>query len=332
MKGILKDLNKFWFGFGDPTTLAVFRILAASVILANLLLLRPQWTDFYTDRGFVDHDLAKRFMSPLVPLAGGGAVPRLNLLGGYPSEAWSWTVLNLATLAALLTVLGLGTRIAAITLAVLLTTIHHRGGFVLYGGDTVMRNSAIYLALAPCGLALSLDRLAYRKKHGLTAEEDRPVISMWPQRLIQYNLALIYFTTTWAKWYGTLWKNGTATWYPARLNEFKRLPVPSFFNEFPMVTITTYGTLFVEFALGVLVWFRAYRKWVLLAGLLMHGYIEWSMNVPLFAFAICSMYVTFYEGDETRSFLDRVKKRLRKETVTPADSDSASDKLSPNPA
>ncbi len=332
MKGVLRDLNKFWFGFGDPTTLGLFRILAAAVILVNLLVLRSQWVDFYTDRGFVDHELSQRFMSPLVPLKGGGAVPRLNLLGGTPSEAWSWTVLNVATLAAFLTVIGWWTRAATITLAVLLTTIHHRGGFVLYGGDTVMRNSAIYLALAPCGLALSLDRLSFRKKHGLTAESDRPVISMWPQRLLQYNLALIYFTTTWAKWYGTLWKNGTATWYPARLNEFKRLPVPSFLNDFPMVTITTYGTLFVEFALGVLVWFKAYRKWVLLAGLLMHSYIEWSMNVPLFAFAICSMYVTFYEGDETRAFLDRVTKRFRKEKVSPADSDSVSDKLSPNPA
>ncbi len=332
MKGILKDLNKFWFGFGDPTTLAVFRILAASVILANLLVLRSQWTDFYTDRGFVDHDLAKRFMSPLVELQGGATIPRLNLLGGYPSEMWSWTVLNVATLAAILTIVGWSTRAAAITLAILLTSIHHRGGFVLYGGDTVMRNSAIYLALAPCGLALSIDRILYRKKNGLTPETDRPVISMWPQRLLQYNLALIYFTTTWAKWYGNLWKNGTATWYPARLNEFKRLPVPSFLNDFPMVTITTYGTLFVEFALGVLVWFKAYRKWVLLAGLMMHGYIEWSMNVPLFAFAICSMYVTFYEGEETRAFFERLKKRFGKETPTPADPDSVSDKLSPNPA
>lgn len=173
-----------------------------------------------------------------------------------------------------------------------------------------MRMSAVYMALAPSGAAISLDRRIALKK-GL-ADAIPPMVSLWPQRLIALNCALIYFTTTWAKWFGNLWKNGTATWYPARLNEFKRFPVPGFFNEFPMVYVTTYGTLAVEFALGVLVWFRPLRKWVLLSGLLLHAYIEYSMNIPLFAFVITSMYVAFYDGEEVAGWFDRLKAKFLK--------------------
>ena len=41
------------------------------------------------------------------------------------------------------------------------------------------------------------------------------------------SLPLIYLTTTWLKWGGGAWKDGTATFYAAHLGEFKRFPVPA---------------------------------------------------------------------------------------------------------
>jgi hypothetical protein len=133
---------------------------------------------------------------------------------------------------------------------------------------------------------------------------------MWPQRLIAYNLALLYFTTTWSKWFGGLWKSGDATWYPARLHEFDRFSVPDFVNQYPMVKVTTWGTLAVEFALGTLVFFKPLRKWVLLSGIALHMWIEYSMNIPLFAFLMTTSYIVFYDGEETAAWWDRLKARF----------------------
>jgi hypothetical protein len=78
-----------------------------------------------------------------------------------------------------------------------------------------------------------------------------------------------------------------------------------------MVMATTYGTLFVELALATLVFHKPFRKWVLLAGLGLHGYIEYSMNIPLFAFVICAGYITFYSGEETKDWFLRLGGRFR---------------------
>ncbi|RYG83897.1 hypothetical protein EON77_06755, partial [bacterium] len=204
--------------------------------------------------------------------------------------------------AGILTAIGLYTRPASIVLALGIIAIHHRDAIILHGGDSVVRLGAIYIALAPSGATFSLDAL----RRGGPA----PLMSQWPRRLVQFNMALIYFTSTWGKYFGNYWKNGLATYFPARLNEFKRFPVPGFFNDVPVVYVTTYGTLAIEFALAVLVWFRPLRKWVLAGGLMLHGYIEWSMNIPLFSFLMMSMYVVWFDGDELEHWWERTRRRV----------------------
>ena len=44
----------------------------------------------------------------------------------------------------------------------------------------------------------------------------------------------------------------------------------------------------------------------------MHGWIEYSMNIPLFSFLMCSMYVCFYDGEEVTAWAKRVGNRLSK--------------------
>ena len=44
--------------------------------------------------------------------------------------------------------------------------------------------------------------------------------------------------------------------------------------------------------------FRPLRKYVLIAGILMHGYVEYSMNIPLFSYLMVSTYICFYDGEE----------------------------------
>jgi hypothetical protein len=312
--GILRALDQYWFGYGSPVTLGIFRILIGTLALVALLLLAPYWESWFGNRGFVPPWIGQTFFYPEMELwPDGPSIPRLNLLNGVGDPRIILPFYALVTLSALTTALGLWTRASTIALAIGLVSLHHRNSAMLHGGDTVLRVMALYLALSPCGKACSVDRLIGLWK-GREPLEPEPV-SLWPQRLIAYNLALIYFTTVWLKYFGPTWKNGTATWYPSRLKEFDRFPVPAFLNEPPMIAVTTYGTLLVEFALATLVFFRPFRNPIVIAGIAMHMYIEYSMNIPLFSYLMICTYVSYYQGEEFSRWAKRMGERLRRFAV-----------------
>jgi hypothetical protein len=129
---------------------------------------------------------------------------------------------------------------------------------------------------------------------------------------MEFNVALVYFTSIWYKWDGEKWRTLVATYYPERLAEFYRFPVPEFLKSMWMAHITTAGTIATEFSLGTLVFFAPTRKYVLLAGVMMHAWIEYSMNIPLFSFLMISSYVVFFEGEEIIAWARRLGMRLRK--------------------
>ncbi|HEY0868440.1 MAG TPA: HTTM domain-containing protein [Fimbriimonas sp.] len=313
MKDLLHDLDNYWFGRANPGGFGLFRILIGALWFVNLLMLAPDWEDWFGEHGFVPTAVARRWLGPNETVLG-LSIPRIDLLGGVVDPWITMPFYALVTLAALTTALGLWSRASTLVLAVGAVSLHHRNPLILHGGDTVLRICALYLAAGPSGAACSIDRLirVWKGKEGL----EPPSVSLWAQRLVAYNVALIYLTTVWIKWQGSLWRDGTATWYTARLQEFSRFPVPPFVNDPPFIYLTTYGTLAVEFCLGTLVFFRRLRSYVLLAGLLLHGYIEYSMNIPMFALAICSMYVCFYEGSEIGRWAQRAGRRLERLRTT----------------
>ena len=320
-KGAIREtidtLNDFWFGFGSATALGLFRAVFGTLACLNFLNLSQMWESWFSERGFVPAWLGQRFLWPQVNLVWLPVeVPRMGLLNGVTDDRISLLVFVITFVAAIFTALGLLTRVSTVTLAVGIVSLHHRDAAILHGGDTVLRVMSLYLAIAPSGAACSLDRLISLWK-GKTSTAITQV-SMWPQRLIAYNCALLYLTTTWLKWGGHLWQNGTANWYPARLQEFHRFPVPAFLTNTPTIYFTTYLTLIVEFALGTLVFYRPLRGWILFSGLLLHGYIEYSMNIPLFSYLMVSMYISFYDGEEIAAWAKRRGAKLNRFKLTVA--------------
>lgn len=305
-KSFWRSIDRWWFGYGSPVSLGVFRLVIGFLIFVNQVMIGIDFEAWFTERGFVPAEMGAFYL---------GQEPRLNLLAGVTSTPITLAFYILVTLAALTTCLGLWTRVSTIVLALGLITLHHRNAMILHGGDLVMRFGAIYLALAPSGGSCSLDRLIGLWKGKAPAVVA--AVSLWPQRLLQFQVALIYFTTVWHKWFGTYWRDGTATWYPLHLKEFERFWLPDFMREWlPFITVTTYGTLVVELALATLVFFKPWRKWALLGGIGLHMFIEYAMNIPLFAFLMISTYIAFYEGDEVTAWAKRVGERLSRFRAT----------------
>lgn len=291
-------MMRWLFGFGSPVTMGVTRALTGFLALVNYLMLSVSFNSWFTESGFYPVRFSERWSQ---------GIPRINLLAGITDTPTTMLVFWLGAVAAVFVCVGLFTRVSSIALFVLVVTLHHRCPDILHSGDTLMRQLLFFVMIGPSGAAFSLDRLIGLRRG--TAPAVPPPVSLWPQRLLQVQVAILYFTTVWHKWGGSYWRDGTATWYVPRLEEFDRFPVPAFMDALPFVYLTTYGTLIVEFALCTAAFVPQLRRWVLLAGLGLHAYIDYHFNIPLFGPLMVSTYVAFYEGHEIAAWWDRLKSR-----------------------
>ncbi len=298
----MRKLDNWAFGWGSPYTLGVYRALIGGLALICLLMLSLDFNTWYTESGLATARDAEYWA---------GQLWHLNVLQGVTSTPVTAGVFGLTMLAALCTMLGLWTRVATIALAVGMISLHHRNPFILNGGDTLLRMSLITLALSPCGAAFSVDRLL-RQRRGQPVLDQ---VSLWPQRLVQVQMTLVYGTTVWHKLNGVHWSDGTAAWYPGQLLEFHRFPTPRFVDLPPFVQIATWGTLVVELALAYAVYWRPARRWILLGGLALHAVIEYRFNIPLFAFISVAQYLAHYDGEEVRTWMENRRSRI---ATTPA--------------
>ncbi len=278
----MQRLNQYLFGYTSGYSLALIRIFVGSLSFFSWLAILPWMEDWYFESGFLPHAFIKKY-------AGDG---NFNPLMWWPSDNLVRVVFALLLLSSLGVILGYRTRISCWIMFICTVVLHHRNPIILNSGDTLLRQAMFLLALSQCGAVWSLDQ----KRTGI--EEIR--VPVFPQRLIQVQLAVMYLTTVIHKLRGTMWLEGSAAWYPPRLTEFQRFPVPPFMDAPPFLQIGTWGTLIVEVALATLIFSKPYRKWVVLAGIALHLGIEYRFNIPWFAFICTSLYVSHYDGDEVK--------------------------------
>jgi len=305
---VIRAWNRFFLQPEAPTSIALFRILYGALIVADLILLRPDWLIWLGPRGLVGLETARQ-MEPGT---------RLNLFALLPaSNAWVNAFFWFFVLWAVLLTLGVMTRASSIIVFLCLASMQQRDLYIVSSGDTLLRVAGFFLMFAPAGAALSVDRL-WRIWQGRETAEVRPR-PPWAQRMIQIELALVYFATFCLKMQGSTWRDGTALYYVYHLDQFRHFPVPSWVLKPALVRVQTWLTLAVEFSLGTLVWVRRLRYPILLLGIGLHLSIEYSMNIPLFEWTMLAMYAPFiYPGDltRTRKWLAARASRFLPEPVT----------------
>ncbi|HXQ38797.1 MAG TPA: HTTM domain-containing protein [Anaerolineales bacterium] len=287
LRSLLDAWNSFFFAPQSPVPIALFRILYGLLVITTLLLLRPDWLAWYGPHAWVS-------LSTMQTLEPG---PRLNLFTIIPQhevwiEALFWVFLASATL---LTV-GLFTRFNSVFVFLCLTSIQQRNLYITSGGDTFLRLAGFFLIFAPAGAALSVDRLI-RIRRGKEGGSILPR-SPWAQRMIQFELALLYFSSFCWKVQGAPWIQGTALYYVYHLDEFHRFPVPSIFLRPAVLKLGTWMALALEFSLGVLIWIKEFRYFILALGVFFHLWLEYSLNIPMFEWDVLAAYVLFIEPDD----------------------------------
>lgn len=282
--------EKFFFAPQSPVPMAVFRILYGACVTATLVLLHSEWLDWYGVHSWVTLSTMTR-VEPGV---------RLNLFTVMPrSDAWVTAFFWIFLCFAVSLTAGLWARLSSIVVFVCLASMQQRNLYILHGGDVFLRVTGFFLMFAPAGAALSLDRLirVRRKLEGVEIPPKAP----WAQRMIQFELALLYFASFLWKIKGAPWLNGTALFYVFHIHAIQRFPLPAWVQYPWILKLATWYTLVLEFCLGVLIWFRPFRYPLLLLGLTFHLCLEYSLNIPMFQWDVLSAYVLFiYPADLQR--------------------------------
>ena len=270
--------QQFWFEEIPPDTYAVLRILIGTVGLIGILGLVPVST-FWTPEG-------------LIPVSGNGAWFRTLLLEHGLGTAFGWAlfVWLLASFSCMTVGVFSGWAVALSFFGSVLQGIWN--DLPLSGVHDVLVAILFCLLWADTRATLSVDAwLARRRK---PSRADRGFShAIWPLRLIQFQVALIYLNTGLSKLFGPTWRDGSAIHYVLDLNTFQRFPYVLPPDVEWLATIATYVTISWEIAFAFLLFHPVTRAAALVLGVLLHLGMLATLELGLFGWVMIASYVAF---------------------------------------
>ena len=288
----------FWFRPQPAYTLGLVRMAFGAVAIGWTVSLRPDLYALFGPHGVEPQQPENAYQWGVFAI---WTSDRALLIG--------WILLLVSSVAV---TIGWHSRLATLAVFVLILSFEHRDVWVFNSGDLAVRIEALFLAISPCGAALSLDQVRSTEK--FWSAQQRP---QWPVRLMQIQLSLIYLASAQAKLNGNAWPQGTAVSYALRMPDMLLLPTPHWFTTSALLmNAVTWGTLAVELSVGILVWNRRLRPWVLLAGVLMHTMIMITLAVGFFTLAVFVLYLAFVPPEIVERLPRKAKNMARKLAAT----------------
>jgi hypothetical protein len=303
-----------WFERFDPLAVGVYRIFLGSLITVMFVALYPNWQRFYAADGMLSlHDMGSTWLRP----------DRWSVFywsDGIIDSRWYWL---LGFIAAVGFTVGWMTRLWTVILYVLQTSMIHRNVSVVNGEDLVFRMLLFYSCFAPLHYSLSVDSWLRSRRRGAAHGHSAILPRIWPVRLIQVNVALVYVIAVLYRLGDQAgeWVRGDAIYWSMMSNMWSRCPWPQLFygrGGLLLSQVITYSTILIELSFPLLVWFRRPKLYVLAAiTCLQLGIAVLIPNVMFFTLAmVCAFWVyvpasTLREWMVTlRMLLDRIHRKF----------------------
>lgn len=291
-RNALQAWRTFWFSTEPGYTLGLIRIAFGALTFLWSLEIGVQLYDKFSVNGIVPQP-------PTYPYLWG-------VFYAYPGDTAllvGWIVLMVSSV---VLIAGWHSKLAAFVVFVMIMSFERRNPWIFNSGDALIRIMSLYLALSPCGAALSLDQR--RRVGSFWSAQD---VKVWPMRLMQVQISIIYLSTVVSKLHGDKWQDGSAVSYTLRLTDLLLLPTPDWMTTSPLImNVMTWGTLVVEFAIGVFVWNKRWRTKVLIAGVFLHLTILLTMAVGFFSLAMFVLYLSFVPWERSKSIAMEAQRRI----------------------
>ena len=282
--------SQVWFGTKKTTPLEIIRIGIGGAMLLHYLLATPYLFMFWGDDGLMTRDTALDNIDAWT-----------HSVFFYFDAPWQWIAFHTLFLVCL-AAFTIGWRTAWVKWIVLIGQISYayRNPLIPYGVDKILEWLLVVMCVGPIGRAISLDRVravrVAKKRFGLGTTLP-PYASPWAgacTRLIQLQMAVLFFYSAISKLRGDEWWNGDAIWQVFSTNEYYNpFLLDIFAHQYWLVNIATYSVFLIEIAYPFLIWQRATRPYLLAGAVFLHLQFAFLMGLFYFSFAMIMGHMSF---------------------------------------
>ncbi len=300
----LRDrINNFFYAEEVPFSLALIRIVMPLVLMVPLLPRWPHARELYSLDGApapLWDSYSHYGMLPILP----GAVVVLmhsTMIISFLTAAIGWcTRASLITATVLFTYLNLCDSISTITKY-----------------SVVATHVLLLLCLSECGAVWSVDAWLKRRRRsncpGVTGL-DQPRSTVWPRRLIQLMIGIVYFGAAATKIHTPAFFSGDQMiqWMRTYINH--QHPMGDWMAEFPLlVVISGYISITWEATFLFLAWRGIGRVAMLGLGVIFHVMTYFLLGLHVFPLVCITVYLSFLNEAEIRrgaAWFRRMRRRL----------------------
>jgi predicted DCC family thiol-disulfide oxidoreductase YuxK len=282
--------SRFWFQSSPTSPLEITRIGIGAALLLNYGAASSYLFDFWGEGGVMPREVVWEDRTD----------PWVQSLFFYFSAHWQWIAFHVVFLLCC-AALVLGWRTSWVKWLVLIGHISYayRAPLIAYGVDKILACLLVILCVAPIGRAMSLDRVRAVRAAKLTDLAAAPpsYASPWAGaciRLMQIQMAALFFYTAIGKLRGDDWWNGDAIWIVFTTGDhYNRLVLDLLASHYWLVNIATYSTILIEIAFPFLIWQRHTRPYLLAAALALHLQFAVLMGLFYFSFVMVMGHMSF---------------------------------------
>ena len=294
VRDVLAALNRawseFWFQSSPTTPLEITRIGVGAAMLLHYAMATPFLFDFWGEGGWL----------PRTVVVENSTNPWIQSLFFYFTAPWQWVAFHglfLLCCAALM----VGWRTSWIKWIVLVGQISYdyRNPTIFYGVDKILACLLLIMCVAPIGRAMSLDRVRAVRTAKLEKLDARPpqYSSPWAGaciRLMQIQMATLFFYSAIAKLKGDDWWEGDAIWIVfTAVEHYNDFMLRLLASQYWISNVASYGTILIEIAFPFLIWQRGTRPYLLAAAIFLHFQFAVLMGLFYFSFVMVMGHMSF---------------------------------------
>ncbi len=277
---VVEAWDRFWFTPSRPHTLAAIRILGGAMLLYTHLVWTLDLNAFLGKDSWVTSEVATKLGTGT-----DGRIFTWSYLSYVESGALLWTLHIAALIILAMLTIGLWTRVTSVLSFIIAVSYCHRLTGSLFGLDQINVFIAMYLMIAPCGAAYSVDRWL-RQRRGQMDADPLHVSTTIATRLLQLHMCVIYLFGGIGKMRGELWWDGSAAWFAAANQEYQSVSLTWLVYQPWLIALITHLTVFWETFYPVLVWPKLTRPLCLAMAVVVHGSIAIFLGMPTFGLAM----------------------------------------------